>query len=35
MVIAAASGIDYAQGLHIGVPRSIVETFAPRLRATT
>jgi EAL domain-containing protein (putative c-di-GMP-specific phosphodiesterase class I) len=29
------SGIDYAQGCHIGVPRSIVETFAPRLSATT
>jgi diguanylate cyclase (GGDEF)-like protein/PAS domain S-box-containing protein len=29
------SGIDYAQGFHIGVPRSIVETFAPRLSATT
>jgi EAL domain-containing protein (putative c-di-GMP-specific phosphodiesterase class I) len=29
------SGIDYAQGFHIGVPRSIVETFAPRLIATT
>ena len=29
------SGIDYAQGFHIGVPRPIVETFAPRLSATT
>ncbi len=29
------SGIDYAQGFHIGVPRSIVETFAPRFSATT
>lgn len=29
------SGIDYAQGFHVGVPRSIVETFAPRLSATT
>jgi diguanylate cyclase (GGDEF)-like protein/PAS domain S-box-containing protein len=28
------SGIDYAQGFHIGMPRPIVETFAP-LSATT
>jgi Amt family ammonium transporter len=28
------SGIDYAQGFHIGVPRPIVETFAA-MSATT
>ena len=28
------SGIDYAQGFHIGAPRPIVETFAP-LSATS
>jgi diguanylate cyclase (GGDEF)-like protein/PAS domain S-box-containing protein len=28
------SGIDYAQGFHIGIPRPIVETFAP-LSATS
>jgi hypothetical protein len=24
------SGIDYAQGFHIGMPRPIVEAFAPQ-----
>ena len=29
------SGIDYAQGFHIGMPRPIVETFAPTISAIT